>query len=942
MLGWVLLLAIRLTASQITEIQREVHWPHELSDLPPDPKAVWGHLENGFRYVILPNDEPPDEVVMRLFVGAGSLMEEENEQGIAHFIEHMAFRGTKHYPRDSLIRYFQKTGMEFGPHINAHTGLDQTVYDLQIPATSKETIADSLQVLRDYADGITFNKKDINIERGVVINENRTRKTPAYRAQQSLWGFVFDGLRLPNRLPGGEDDVLKKLKRKDFLKFYKKWYVPSRMGLIVVGSVDNVPQLEEMIQEYFGSLKKPEGAGEALSVGTLNRPGVVTKLHYEPEAEAVEVGIFSSSHFDLPLDTRVRREIDLRRSIAYLILNRRLEILAQEEGAPFVQGAAFTYDLYNLVQLSAIQVTTDAYAWEDALNVVEQELRRALEHGFTQSEYKEATAQIRNAFEKALERRPTQLSRVLAESMLKTFDKQDVFTAEELDLQLANKIIDTSTPKSVHEALIEAWDQPGRYVFISGDLNLPEPDEQIIMAYDESRKVKVYPEQEEEDVVFAYDNFGPAGKVVEKKEVEDLQITQMRFENNVRVNLKKTDFENNNIRMIVRFGGGELEASPEHPGLAVLAQEVMIGGGLEKHSYNEIRSYLAGKNVSMVFDVDNDAFTFSGMTDREDLPVLMRLITAYIMEPGYRAESLRLARKELEQTYRSLKYSPGGVWANEGKRFLASGDFRFGYPPESEMMKYTLGDVEAWLEMPLDRAYMEVSVVGDFDEDATVKTLSETFGTLPERNFKKEPYTKEREVRYPRGVHKKVITFDSELPRSYVFAVWPTDDFFDIKRTRRLNVLSAIMQDRMRVKIRYEQGQVYMQVAANRSSDVYTDYGYLFGLAEVNPEYGDKVSKMIFDIGVSLSRKGSNKDEFERAVTPLQTQVEQLTRKNEYWLSTVLASSQEQPERLDWARTLITDYHEIELSEINELAKEYLAKRDGMRLLIIPDKKKKK
>ena len=150
-LGWVFLFAIRLTASQITEIQREVHWPHELSDLPPDPKAVWGHLENGFRYVILPNDEPPDEVVMRLFVGAGSLMEEENEQGIAHFIEHMAFRGTKHYPRDSLIRYFQKTGMEFGPHINAHTGLDQTVYDLQIPATSKETLADSLQVLRDYA-----------------------------------------------------------------------------------------------------------------------------------------------------------------------------------------------------------------------------------------------------------------------------------------------------------------------------------------------------------------------------------------------------------------------------------------------------------------------------------------------------------------------------------------------------------------------------------------------------------------------------------------------------------------------------------------------------------------------------------------------------------------------------------------------------------------------
>ncbi|MEM6915390.1 MAG: insulinase family protein [Verrucomicrobiota bacterium] len=911
--------------------------PQENSDVPADPAVTWGVFENGLRYAILPNEEPPDRVSMRLYVDAGSLMEADNQQGLAHFIEHMAFNGTKNFPAGEMIEYFQRLGMGFGSHTNAHVSFHETVYKLELPNAEKEIIDEGMKLFRDYADGMLLLPDEIEDERGVILAEKRDRDSVSWRTFVEQIQFAMPEIRVSSRMPIGIEEVISNAPRERFVEFYENWYTPNRMAVIVVGDIET-SEVEEIIAKYFEDMpnreKRPTPA-----MGKLSERGLAAHYHYEDEAGETSVSIETMKTRVDPPDNLERREHELRLMLAGRIMNRRLERIAKREDSPISSGTMHAGDFYDLgfALYSSISADCKPENWEAALTLIEQELRRALEFGFTEGEVEESKAVINRLYEEAASQMGTRKSRELSTAIARSLGNRRIFTSPADDLPAAQSALARITPESLREALLELWnDSHETLLFVSGDAKLTEGEElaMIQSVYESSLEVAVTPPEAQEVAEFAYGELPPAGEIAEQEEIEDIEVTQLRFGNNVRVNLKVTDFEDDTVYVKARFGAGRL--TEPQPGLSFLLSSIFSKGGLEEHSQDELKQIFAGESVDVRFGVDDDAFTLSGQTTPDDLETLLTLMRAYITNPGYREEATTEFRRALDYIYQQLEGTPGGFAQDEVALFLHGGDERFGYPPRDTLETLTTEDAKAWLQPDLETGYLEVSVIGSLDKEATVEALAKTLGNLPERAKSKPEYASERVVNFPEAT-AKIFEFDSEIPKGMAVVHWPTTHIYDIEKTRRLGMLSAIIDDRLRVKIREELGDAYSPFAHNLPSDTWKDFGYIFATVTVDPDKGEAVTEVIADIAADLATGESiTEDELERAKKPQITSIEEMRRTNRYWLGSVLESSQEYPERLDWSRSFVEDYKSITVDEVNALAKEYLTEDKQVSVLIRP------
>ncbi|MFW6414451.1 MAG: M16 family metallopeptidase, partial [Verrucomicrobiota bacterium] len=885
---------------------------------------------------------PPGRVALRMLVEVGSLMEQEEERGLAHFLEHMAFQGTEHYPAGEMVEYFETLGMAHGADTNAHTSYKETVYKLQLPESDEELLNTGLELFRDYADGMLLEKEDIDDERGVILSERRQRDNVDYRMHKSRMRFLFPDHRLSKRHPIGTKDVIKNASRERFVKFYENWYRPERIAIIAVGDIE-VEELEELIQKHFASLEPPEEPVQSPELEKLTTEGVRAGFKSEGEAAQTTVSIETVKSLDNIGDNRESRKNQLYREVANQIISERLEEKAKEEDAPFDSGIAYCFDWLDFVRWGCLRLATESEDWQAALKTAEQSLRRALEHGFHDSELDVAKAKILSNYRQAAREAATRKSGTIADNIVRSLVGNDVFTTPEYDLEFVQQALEELTVEEVHGKLKEIWgDDDNRNIFISGDVEFDREDEEqvkqdILAVYKESRAEEVTPLEDKGGGEFEYNDFGEKGEVMSEQTVEGLDVELLDLANNVKLNLKKTDFEDNQIRIVIRFGSGKLVLPEDKPGLALLAENVFIGGGLGLHSNDELERILAGKNVNVSFSVGEDAFVLSGNTTPEDFQSQMRLMTAHITDPGYREEALRQARKGFRKQYRRLEHTLDGVFESKVKKFLAGGDYRFGLPPQEELMQRNLKEVEDWLEDPLQNAPMSVSVVGDFNEDKVVETVSNTIGSLPERRETKPDYDERRELDFPVvDDDVKIFNYNSDLAKSMALVFYPAPDMYDIQRTRRLQILSKIISNRMREELREERGQVYSPQAWTALSAVYDDYGYLGAMVITSPENAMTMPDSIEEIAREIAADGITEEELKRAKNPMVKQLQETVRNNQYWLRNVLMSCREYPQRLEWAETMEEDVKSITRKEINSLAVQYLKDEEAVKILIMP------
>jgi zinc protease len=915
-----------------------IPFPHESSDLKMDPAATFGTLPNGMRYVVRANKEPKERASLRLLVEAGAVHEADDQQGLAHFLEHMAFNGSKHFPPSSLIEFFQRMGMNFGGDTNASTWYTRTLYLLELPDTKEGTLQEGLKVFRDYTDGLLLKLEEIEKERGIILSEKRTRDSVGYRTMMAKQRFLLRGTMFAKRDVIGTDDVLKQAGRDRFADFYDAWYRPEAMSVVIVGDID-VNAVVKQLTDAFSSVQARGPARPQPDLGKVHAfQGINPFYHYEAEAPDTNVMITTITPYAKEPDTAANRVKYLPRSIAHQMINRRLSILAKKEGAPFKSGGAGAGESYNFYRQSIMSLTCRGDQWSDALAVADQELRRALEHGFQKPEMQEVIANFRNSLEQAVKTASTRRSDGIADEIADTLLERDVWTTPQDDLALYGPALEKITVEDCLAALRSAWSANHRIVMVIGNAKIGEASQAtaaIQSAFEKSQAVAVAPPEAMSEAKWAYTNFGAAGKVAKRQHVADLDITLLEFENGVRLNLKKTDFEANRIRMTVRLGNGQLTEPRDKPGLSSYLSWTYTEGGLGKHSVDELRRILAGKTVGAGFGAGADAFIINGSTNREDLLLQLQLVTARITDPGFRPEAARQAKKSLEDMYLSFEHTASGPFTLEVARLIASGDSRFGLPPKDEMLKRNLDEVKAWVLPELAKGAIEMAIVGDFDVDATIAAVAQTLGALPKRD-PKPALPEAKVVKFPAQPFARDFQIDTEIPKGVVALYWPTTDGRDIHRARRLTMLSEVFNDRLRLKVREELGDAYSPGVGSSTSDIFPGYGYLQSSVTVDPPRAKQVADIIVEIAAEIADKGVNDDQLERAKKPVLTTLRESARTNQYWLGNVLSRAQERPEVLDWCRSRYADNEAITTAELSALAKTYLPTSRASRVTVVP------
>lgn len=910
---------------------------HETTDLSPDPGIVFGRLENGLRYAVMQNATPSNTASLLMHVDTGSINEDDDERGLAHFLEHMAFNGSESIPSGELIKRLEKYGLAFGPDTNASTGFFDTTYQLELPEVNEEIINEGLFIMRETASNLLLDEKEIEDERGVILAEKRARNSPGMRASIAQLNYFFDGTKITERLPIGTEEHIKSITADQFREFYNGYYRPENTFIVLVGDIET-SFASERILHHFNDWAP---LGEALNsheIKALGPKGAEANYYTDPEIQS-SISLNVSSKPDLRGDSQENRKAFYIEALGNRILSRRLAQIAQTTDAPFISAGASTSTTYDAVRLSSLSMSSQPESWSAALKTGEQEIRRAYLFGFTQAELDEQIANTRQSLKVSVDRAETRRTPSLARGILGSETSDYVMTTPAFNLEFFENYADTITPEMVHEAFKDHWDgHTEPQIYLSTPLYIEDAENTILQAFRESQRVEVQKNADKQKADFAYTDFGTPGEVKSRKTVEDIDFEQVVFENGVRLNLKKTPFQKGVLSIDIAYGKGELYLPENGQGLRWLLGNAMSMGGLKAHSADELTTILAGKSVGAGHNMGTRQMFMSGRTTMDDLPMQLNLMMAFYQEPGFREESKARYDKWISSFYPTLDSTPSGVASRDIARLIRDNNPRFGIPAEEALRSATLEEVSSWLESTKQGESIEIGVVGDIDIDVVVNEIARTFGTIPKVALD-APVAPPGKIQLnfaKGGGRPTVLTHAGEDNTSLLRVYWPSPDGRDDMVLRRVNVLKSMFQIRMTDVLREELGTSYSPSAFNAAPRTYPDFGYMAASLEVDPDDITRAEARIHVLAEEF-RSGEVKAElFERAISPIRESIEETLESNAYWMN-IIARSQTDPEIVARHRRRDQAYETMKLEDVLSIAPDIFVRENAVVYHIVPE-----
>ena len=917
---------------------------HDESDLKADPRVTYGVLENGLRYAIMRNSTPGSVAAIRMRIDTGSLNETKEQAGIAHFLEHMAFNGSENVPEGEMIKRLERFGLSFGADTNASTGFSQTVYKLNLPTIAEPVIDEALFLMRETASNLLLDGEAIDRERGVIASEKRTRDSVSFRALIDNMAFFTEGSGLTDRLPIGNDETIANMPREEFVKYYRGFYRPERTFILFVGDFDP-KTAEQKIKHYFADWQSDTAAIDDLPIpAATNAPGRVR--YYQDDEILTFATLATMRPYVKRPDNSAKREENFLRNLGARIVSRRMKRKAENNEVPYLSASVSRYSIEETVDGMAVRVRSAPDKWAEAMAAGDLEIRTALEFGFTQSEIDEQLATYRQAYETAVERANTRKTYATTEynyakEIVVAFDEEKVFTSPEDNL----RAFETYAPKATVEAVNamfrqywEGYDNPS--IYLSTSEKIDDPENAIRSAFQSGREVAVVKPEINQAGTFAYTEFGTPGTVVSETHIDDADSTLVKFANNVRLNFKKTSFDDGTVYVRVRVGDGFLSMPRKDEGLRRLAENLVGKSGVVAHTEDELDSIFAGKRVGARFRLrpDNDAFEIIGATDAADLADELNFMAARVTAPAFRDVVADRYYDSMKAWYPTHDSSPKTVAEKEFPRFVRSGDARYGYGDLDMFLAPQLSEVRNWIAPQLQNGLIEITVVGDIDKALVVTEVARTFGALPERADAKGHYPDMETVIFPEGRDEPAVFYhqgvkDQALVRVY----WPAPDASDPANAYRMSVLRSVFRNRLTEVLREEMGATYSPGAGTYSDSLFDGYGYMFANVTVQPQMADEVRKRTLEVGEEFRQGMIDEDAFQRAVTPAIEDIQSTVENNGYWLS-VLGDAQTDGAGLARYRVMEPTYRSMTLDEIKALAAQVFVADKSVAAYIMPAK----
>ena len=914
-------------------------WAFLASDIAPDPAVRYGVLANGMHYALLKNQLPPDAVSIRFDFRFGSLNEAETEKGLAHVIEHMAFNGSHHVAEGEMVKILERLGLAFGADTNAQTSQKHTTYQFDLPKATDAKIEEGLFLAREIASELTFEPGAIDREKGVVLSEERRGDTFARRRSQQELDFLLPGAYAASRMPIGETKVIEAATHDQLVSLYDRFYRPERATLVVVGDID-VDALEAKIKTKFNDWAGRSAAGvdpDKSYRPKLREPAASVFTHKDGGDSIVVYSL--KPYEDLPDTAAYRRESNLL-GFATGAIGRRLSRLANGEAPPFRSAGLNYSDILEAVDVSSGSVSVTPGAWKAGLSALEQEWRRALLFGFTQEEIDEQIAALRSNQTNAAQRENTRTTGQLVNQLTGSIQDDTVFSTPSSGLKRFELWAPEVTPEIVREVFRKRMSIGAPLFFMASTVERPGVEKDIVAAWKASASVKVDPPIKTSAKTFAYKRFGRPGQVVKDARLADIDARTVIFANQVRLNLKKTVFQKNVVQVSIRVGGGILEL-PETPFGLHDIMGAFSGGGLEKHSADDLRAILGGRQVQAQFTASTTAFGGSYSTNPADLELQLQVAAAFLTHPGYRSEAERRWRQNIVLSWPRLDANAQSVLSSQGMRLLTSGDRRFGYSADDGEVSRSFTELKSALDPILAKEAIEIAIVGDIDEDKVIAAVAKTFGALPERKPASTFFKSKRPVVFRKDRKAIALTHNGEANQAIASLYWPVDidPEADPAKAETLGVLGAIMRIKVTDEIRENLGATYSPQAGASMSSAYPGWGYVVSTAEVKPEDVDRVLAAMRKIAGQLRAGQITQDEFKRAITPSLEQLPRNATSNGYWLS-LISQAQTRPDTLERARlpAIEARLRSVTLGEVEAAAQRWLADADAQEIRVLPNK----
>lgn len=923
------------SAATVATAKPSQPWPQTASDVPADKRVRFGTLPNGMRYAIMHNATPPGQASLMLRIDAGSLMEKDNQLGLAHFMEHMAFNGTTHIPKNELILTLERLGLAFGADLNAATSFDQTFYQLQLPHSDDKTVDTGLFVLREQVSEAVMDQADIDGERGVIAGEERLRNSPGLRVSRKQITVIAKGQRVADRFPIGNLEIINTATRDRFVDFYNSYYRPSRATMVAVGDFD-VDTMEAKIRKQFADWQPKAPDGPDPDLGKVAAHSGEVSIVVEPGAPS-SISLTWNRAPDLDPDTRAKRRSDLIESLGLNVLKRRLLELSRTDDAPIVAGNADDSNLMRSVRTAAVSAQFVPGKWQRAVETINREQRRLSEFGVTPDELTREITALRTSYDNAVKTVGTRNTPSLSNALIQSVNERQVFSSPETDRQIFEETVKGLTPAQVNLAL--------KPLFVGMPVTLvstPKPidggEKAIAAAVASARAVAVTPPVSPEKMPWPYTNFGAQGTVVAKREVPDLGATVVTFSNGTTLTFKHTDFDKDSVSINVLTGAGERAFSPDKIDPRFVLITGLQSGGLGKMTLDQMNRSLNGKVVGVGLAALGDRFLLSGGTRNEDLQVEMQLMTAYLTDPAYRSTSFEQTKVVYPASYESQMALPAGAFNIHARGLLANGDKRTAVLSPDELNAISMDTYRPQLRDLLSKGPIQVTIVGDLTLDEAIRVTANTFGALPPRPPIDAPAPGSDIRVFPPGTPEPLkFTHKGLAEQGMGYIAWPTTDVTrDLKEARRIELMVAVLKLRVLDEIRERLALAYSPRVGASYSESYKGYGTLAVAAETAPDKLPAFFKAMDDIVRKLRDEPVSDDELKRAREPL-VAASLRSRSTNYWWLSQLTELVDRPWYEPQTLTGVDELQSMTAADIQALARKYLRPDVAWKAEIVPE-----
>ncbi|WP_257667582.1 M16 family metallopeptidase [Parapedobacter tibetensis] len=908
----------------------------QLTDtLAMDTGVIRGQLANGFEYYIRRNVEPKDRVVMYLATKVGSILETEDEVGLAHFLEHMQFNGTKHFPKNQLVDYLQRAGVRFGSDLNAYTSFDETVYQLPIPSDDPELLKNGLQVMRDWAQDALLDGEEIDKERGVVLNEMLGGRGAQQRMRDQYLPMIFNHSRYANRLPIGTKENIEGFGYETLRNFHRMWYRPNLQAIIVVGDID-VTEMEMQIKTLFADLKTPDNAPARneynIPLNGKNQFMTVT----DPEMTNTVVQVIVK-HPESKAETIADYKVQIAKSLFNQMAGARFAELSRQSDPPFIQGGGSIGGFMRGLDAFTMYLVAKPREIERGLNAVVTEFERIKRYGFTSTEMERAKSNYLTSVESSYAERDKRKSESYVGSYLNHFLEGTKVLSNEDRYRLGKQLIGTITLEDVSGLGTRYYVDNNRDVLVMAPDKEQDslPDESTVngwLATIKDTEITPYDDNVLDEPLLKQQP--QAGTVENRVEQPELGLTVLTLSNDVKVLLKPTDFKNDEIQMTAFSPGGTSLYSDTDFLSAAYATTVIGGSGLGAYDATQFTKYLSGKKISVSPYIGERSEGFNASSGKKDLQTAFELVYAYFTDPRLDLEVFKGTMERIKASLANRLDDPNAVFSDTINAVL--------YNNNPRRMSMTVDQVaninpqrayEIYKERFADASDFTVTIVGNFTEAEILPLITQYLGGLPSTNRGERAYdlgiyppTKGLQRTVHRGKEQKSSV------RLYYFG----DYDYSEDENMQMDALESILSIKLLERLREAESGVY-GVSAGASYAKYPRHRYSFSIGYgTSPDKVEPLMASAMDEVNKIKENGPEQADVEKFISEQKRSLELRLKENGFWLGH-LSGSYQNEEDPAYILSFLDELKKVTVESVKVVANKYLIEERLFKFILMPE-----